>query len=126
MLYFRDVVELRELNVSLVRNGPLLMERTASRRPTRQRTATLPSPQPLESPTRNSSPRDGSPINPESPINDPTSPCLSPTYHYQPFTSQSLPPLLEDASPSVSSSTSPRLEQPGRGHGASTSDSYLT
>ena len=36
-LTYKDVVELRELNVSMVRNGPLMMERTPSRRPTRQR-----------------------------------------------------------------------------------------
>ena len=39
-LTYKDVIELRELNVSLVRNGPLMMEctpsRMLSRRPTRQ------------------------------------------------------------------------------------------
>ena len=35
-LTYKDVVKLRELNVSLVRNGPLMMECTPSRRPTRQ------------------------------------------------------------------------------------------
>ena len=123
-LYFRDVVELRELNVSLVRNGPLMMERTPSRRPTRQRTPTLPSTQPPESPARSSPPRAGPPINPEGPINDSPGPRLSPTYHYQPFTSQSLPPLLEDISPAASPSSRP--ERRGCGHGVSTSDSYFT
>jgi len=99
------------------------MERTPSRRPTRQRTPTPPSSH-SESPTRSpltseSYPDDASP---PSPLTLP-SPRLSPTYQYQPFTSKSLPPLLEDASSSAESSPD---EQRGRGHVASASDSYFT
>ncbi|KAF8584036.1 hypothetical protein K439DRAFT_1617021 [Ramaria rubella] len=137
IVLLRDVVELRELNVSLVRTGPLIMERTPSRRPsTRQRTPLSSTTQSNKFPVTGSLRRGSSPIGrctpPEEPLNRPSSPTpmspnprLSPTYQYHTFSSQSLPPLLEDASPPSNSLASP-TEKPGRGESVSMADSYFT
>lgn len=100
------------------------MERTASRRPTRQRTPTAPTIQSSEpsftipsdpgSPTARQSHRDEL-THPSSPLFTPPNPRLSP-----------LPPVLEDAS-SASPSSSPSLaERRARSHGGAPSDSYVT
>jgi hypothetical protein len=122
--FLRDVVELKELDVSLVRTGPLMMERTASRRPTRQRTPTTATTQSKE-PSSTITSQDGSPtarqshrdelVSSPSPLFTPPNPRLSP-----------LPPLLEDAS-----STSPPLypspaERRALSHEESISDSRFT
>jgi len=107
-LTYKDVVELRELNVSLIRTGPLAMKRTPSRRPTRQRTTVKQPPTPVDAKTgsmqqcRPSTTTqavvDKPSSRPSSPVfgirATPTSP-TSPTYQYQ---ARLLPPLLEDAS----------------------------
>lgn len=118
-LTYKDVIELKEMNVSLVRTGPLAMTRTASRRPTRQRTTAPQSPTPADvktSPMQQSRPQtttqivvDKSPSRPSSPVFGVHAAPPSPTYQHQAFSSNSLPPLLEDASLLTSATSS--LEQ---------------
>ncbi|KAF8511832.1 hypothetical protein BU17DRAFT_69502 [Hysterangium stoloniferum] len=129
-LTYKDVVELRELNVSLIRTGPLAMERTPSRRPTRQRTTVSQSPTPIEANTslvQQCRPSTTTQAVADKPSSRPSSPVFgvraaptSPSYQYQ---ARSLPPLLEDAS-SLTSATS-FLEHRTRGNGLSPSDTYL-
>jgi len=122
-LTYKDVVELRELDVSLVRTGPLMMERTPSRRPTRQRTPNPSSTSPRDSfypnPSHGSFPvechnhRDEPTSRPSSPV------CILPNPRLSP-----LPPLFEDASSSPASCPS-SAERRSRDHGAFTPDPYV-
>lgn len=129
-LTYKDVVELRELNVSLIRTGPLAMERTPSRRPTRQRTAVKQSPTPVDaktSPLQQCRPSTTTQAVFDKPSSRPSSPVFgaraaptSPTYQYQ---ARVLPPLLEDAS-SLMPATSP-LEHRTRSNGLPSSVTSL-
>lgn len=94
-LTFKDVAELRELNVSIVRPSPLAMVRTASRRPTKKRTPAAMSPPSNDSNSPSSA--DASPLGqPHVLAAAPAS--ISSSYQYHTFTSQSLGSLTEDVS----------------------------
>lgn len=91
-LTYKDVVELRELNISLVSPGPLAMVRTPSKRPTKQRTPRSPG-------SASSSPSSSS----DTPAS-PASPSPSASSFFSP---RHLGPLLEDPTAKASSPDSP-------------------
>lgn len=104
-LTYKDVVELRELNISLVKPSPLAMTRTPSRRPTDRRTAVAR----LPNDSKPSSFEKTMPFESPSPFSPTTSPAGP---QYPTFATQSLGPLLEDAASPPSSPTP--VERPVR------------